>query len=96
MKVKFLQIKRVMSAALLVLLLNLAGTTNAKAQNNVPTGAINGLFSVSENSQVYFSQGNLQYQASTHTWRFAENQWDYVGNNELGTVYEKDVNAIIH
>ena len=91
MKVKFLQIKRVMSAALLVLLLNLAGTTNAKAQNNVPTGAINGLFSVSENSQVYFSQGNLQYQASTHTWRFAENQWDYVGNNELGTVYENDV-----
>jgi hypothetical protein len=28
---------------------------------------------------VYFSQGNLQYQASTNTWRFAENQWDYVG-----------------
>lgn len=44
-----------------------------------PQGAINGLFSVSENKQVYFSQGNLQYQASTNTWRFAEHQWDWVG-----------------
>lgn len=45
-----------------------------------PAGAINGLFSVSATQQVYFSQGNLQYQGSTDTWRFAENQWDYVGN----------------
>ncbi|MCQ2304516.1 MAG: hypothetical protein MJZ97_05955 [Bacteroidales bacterium] len=44
-----------------------------------PQGAINGLFSVSETKQVYFSQGNLQYQASTNTWRFAEHQWDWVG-----------------
>ena len=44
-----------------------------------PTGAINGLFSVSATKQVWFSQGNLQYKASTNTWRFAENQWDFVG-----------------
>lgn len=37
-------------------------------------------FSVSENKSVFFAKGNLQYQASTDTWRFAENQWDYVGN----------------
>ena len=49
-------------------------------QNSAPTGAINGLFSVSEDSQVYFSQGNLQYQASTDTWKFAENQWDIIGS----------------
>jgi len=48
--------------------------------SNVPTGAINGKFTINENGdQVYFSQGNLQYQASTNTWRFAEHQWDYVG-----------------
>ena len=47
---------------------------------DVPSGAINSLFSVSESQQVYFSQGNLQYQASTDTWRFAENQFDYIGN----------------
>ena len=45
----------------------------------VPEGAINGLFSVSATRQVYFSQGNLQYQASTNTWQFAEHQYDYVG-----------------
>ena len=47
---------------------------------NAPTGFINGLFTINGNGdQVQFSQGNLQYQASTNTWRFAENQWDYVG-----------------
>lgn len=55
----------------------------------VPQGAINGLFSVSATQQVWFSQGNLQYQASTNTWRFAENQWDYVGsgNNNASPTY---------
>lgn len=47
----------------------------------VPTGAINGLFSVSQTKKVLFSKGDLQYQASTATWRFAENQWDYIGNS---------------
>ena len=42
-------------------------------------GALPGLFSVSATQQVHFSQGNLQYQASTGTWRFAEHQYDYVG-----------------
>ena len=64
---------------------------------NVPEGAVNGLFSVSANKQVYFSQGNLQYQASTNTWRFAENQYDWVGGTELhsgdlyGNVYENEI-----
>lgn len=44
-----------------------------------PTGAISGKYTINASgNQVYFSQGNLQYQASTDTWRFAENQWDYV------------------
>lgn len=41
---------------------------------NCPDGVINALFSVSSTQKVYFSKGNLQYQASTKTWRFAENQ----------------------
>ena len=45
-----------------------------------PVGSKGGLFSVSATKQVWFSQGNLQYQASTNTWRFAEHQWDYVGS----------------
>ena len=42
-------------------------------------GSIPALFSVSDDKKIYFSQGNLQYQASTGTWRFAEHQWDFVG-----------------
>ena len=42
-------------------------------------GELSGLFSVGENHQVKFSLGNLQYQPSTHTWRFAENQWEIIG-----------------
>ncbi|MBP5476699.1 MAG: hypothetical protein J6Y00_03325, partial [Paludibacteraceae bacterium] len=38
-----------------------------------------GVFSVSETKKVTFSPGNLQYQASTDRWRFAEHQWDIVG-----------------
>lgn len=62
----------------------------------IPEGAIDALFSVSPSLQVYFSQGNLQYKASTQTWRFAENQWDYVGGTTYqgqgcGTVYENGV-----
>lgn len=55
---------------------------------DISEGALPGLFSVSANKQVYFSKGNLQYQASTGTWRFAEHQWDYVGDASNGTVYE--------
>ena len=52
-----------------------------ESQPGTPTGAINGLFSVDGSKNVYFSKGNLQYigSASTPYWKFAENQWDYLG-----------------
>lgn len=61
-------------------------------------GVLPGLFSVSETAKVRFSQGNLQYRASTNTWRLAEHQWDYVGSSSAnyGNVYqdgEKSSNA---
>lgn len=60
----------------------IAVTVNTVPVAGVPEGAINGLFTINENGdQVYFSQGNLQYQASTNIWHFAENQWDYVGTD---------------
>ena len=64
----------------------------------IENGAIKAAFSVSSTKKVYFSQGNLQYQASTGIWRFAENQWNVVGDAEHGTVYENGVkcdNALI-
>lgn len=46
-----------------------------------PDGKLPGKFSVSDTTTISFSMGNLQYQASTSTWRFAENQYDIVGDN---------------
>lgn len=37
-------------------------------------------FSVSRTKQVNFSKGNLQYNPSKNKWRFATNQWDYIGD----------------
>lgn len=37
------------------------------------------LFSVAANKQVRISRGNLQYQASTDTWRFAAKQYEVMG-----------------
>ena len=51
-----------------------------------PEGAINGKFSVGEGKQVFFSQGNLQYQANSNTWRFAENQYSYLGSNQTDLI----------
>ena len=42
-----------------------------------------GVFSVSATKQVTFSPGNLQYTQSTNTWSFAENQWDYIGTDNV-------------
>ncbi|MBR7035377.1 MAG: hypothetical protein IKI25_06440, partial [Bacteroidales bacterium] len=47
----------------------------------IENGSIKAAFSVSAHKQVYFSQGNLQYQASTETWKFADNQYDMIGND---------------
>ena len=66
----------------------------------VPEGAVSGKFTINNNcDRVCFSQGNLQYQASTNTWRFAEHQYDFVGGTsndywsggEYGNVYENEV-----
>lgn len=61
-------------------------------RENVGEVSVRGLFNINDDGgKVYFSQGNLQYQASTKTWRFAENQWNFVGNNSNGNVYENGV-----
>ncbi|MBR5983967.1 MAG: hypothetical protein IK025_09675 [Bacteroidales bacterium] len=56
------------------------GEVQSFTTTSIIVGALSGFFSVSETQQVRFSQGNLQYQASSNTWRFAENQWDVIGN----------------
>jgi len=62
---------------------------NGSSDENVkyPQGAIKGVFSVSGTKKVAFSQGNLQYQASTDTWRFAEHQYDFIGYANISSIY---------
>ena len=52
-----------------------------------PNGVLPGVFSVSETKRVQFSQGNLEYigSASTPYWKFADNQWDFLGDNGQGS-----------
>ncbi len=51
-------------------------------------GALKGKFTCNDSGEhIMFAKGNLQYQASTDTWRFAEHQYDYVGNDVKGNVY---------
>lgn len=57
----------------------IADSNYGQSSNKENTIIKSGRFSVSANKKVYFSRGNLQYQASTKTWRFAENQYDVVG-----------------
>lgn len=81
-----------------------------KEEPQLPEGALPGEFSVSPTKKVRFSKGNLQYNAAlgSHqcadgttqqgTWRFAEHQWDYVGDATKGTVYANGIkcnNALI-
>ena len=64
-----------------------ATITFKRYTHKVLTGAfqING-----SGKQVVFAQGNLQYRASTDKWRFAENQYDMIGSDNLNvdTIYD--------
>ena len=53
-----------------------------------PAGALKGKFTMNSNGdQVRFSQGNLQYigSASTPYWKFADKQWETLGDNGQGS-----------
>lgn len=57
----------------------LEGNGGSGSSSSAIEGELSGAFSVAAGRQVHFSRGNLQYQASTDTWRFAENQYDTIG-----------------
>ncbi len=65
------------------------GNGSGNENGGTVNGKLPGKFSVSATKQVSFSMGNLQYQASTKTWRFAENQYDVIGvnNKNISSTY---------
>lgn len=63
----------------------------ACSEHNAPSDSSNvHEFSVSDEQQVEFSSGNLQYRASTQTWRFAPNQYDIVGSDNANIADDYD------
>jgi hypothetical protein len=85
MKKSFTKIIHVVAACLL---LSQSVVSCQKDEKN-DRHALVGLFSISPTQQVRFAPGNLQYQASTNTWRFAEHQWDVIGsaNSDISSTY---------
>ena len=58
-------------------------------------GALTGKFTVNaDGKKVYFSQGNLQYTASTKTWAFAANQYDVLGETANLAISETSTQPI--
>ena len=57
----------------------------SRANGRRTTARLHGLFSVGASSKVDFAFGNLQAytfnKGSNWTWRFAQNQWDYIGES---------------
>ena len=66
------------------------GGSLLRAQLGYAPAKFGGVFSVASNKVVRFAPGNLQYQASTGTWRFALNQYDAIGsgNNNISNNYD--------
>ncbi|MBR4706199.1 MAG: hypothetical protein IKP02_11540 [Paludibacteraceae bacterium] len=54
------------------------GTGTAQEPELEPK-ALTGRFSVSDDKQVIFSQGNLRYKASSNEWSFANSQYSMIG-----------------
>lgn len=78
--------RRALCSILFSVLFTIQGLTKLVAQ---PQGSLNGLFSVGASKKVFFSQGNLQYQASTNTFRFAPLQTESIGedNSNISSTY---------
>ena len=71
----------------LAALFGMVGLNTVRADYQYPTaGAVRSAFSVSRDTKVAFSCGNLQYKASKNEWSFATSQYEIVGeaNKSIG------------
>lgn len=63
------------------------GEVKPKDNPNYPV--VPGAFTINAaGDKVFFAKGNLQYQASSSTWRFAEHQWDAICGKAGNTTEE--------
>lgn len=81
----------IIGIGLLVATLASCKKDKSAAEDNIPVeGSLSGVFSVSNGTKVRFSKGNLQFQASTKTWRFAGEQYECIGsaNSNVSLFYQ--------
>jgi len=62
------------------------GNSYVVSSETLTEGILPGIFTTAKRKAVRFTQGNLQYlgQATENKWRFADNQWDFMGNGPVG------------
>ena len=58
-------------------------STTTQAAARMAQGVLEGVFSVAPQKQVRFSAGNLQYNSVAQLWRFADNQYDRIGFDNI-------------
>ena len=58
-------------------------STTTQAAARMVQGVLEGVFSVAPEKQVRFSAGNLQYNAVAGLWRFADKQYDRIGDDNI-------------
>lgn len=68
----------------------LDGTGIPEGEEHPNTNYVAKPFSVASQRQVYFSPGNLQYQPNATTWRFADEQYIYIGSANKNTALTYD------
>lgn len=86
-----MKVKSVISVCLAVLSICFAACNTATVDDpNKDPEVKSGEFSISATQKVKFAPGNLQYQASTNTLRFARQQYDTIGtlNANISVSYD--------
>lgn len=68
----------------------LDGTGIPEGEEHPNTNYVAKAFSVGAQRQVYFSPGNLQYQPNATLWRFADEQYSYIGSANKNTALTYD------
>lgn len=87
---KINHIKFILWVATIALMASCTKDPETPTLGSVVTYRIGGTFSVSDGRRVQFAPGNLQYQATTGLWRFAEHQYDIIGmsNANISSAYD--------
>ena len=64
-------------------------STSTESKARLAQGLLEGTFSIGPERTIRFSKGNLQYNAAANMWRFADHQYDYIGdpNRKYGKSY---------